>query len=82
MLAVCVSMPLKDQMTSLQKVALSTMIQVKANTPLDTEDLCLYFENEKSGGGEIVDDIKLFHDGRSAVLNFGSPEGNYICHTI
>jgi len=77
MLATCISTPFKDRMTSLEKVATATMIQVRAWTALDKEDLELYFESDRNGGGEIIGEIELFHQEQCAVIDFGKPEGSY-----
>ena len=80
MLTICTMLPLKDRMTSLLKVACTTMIQVRSQAALEAEDLVLYFESEKGGGSDIIGEVQLCHQDHCAVIDFGDSKGIYSLH--
>ena len=64
---ICVTKPLRGTMLSLQKVPQSTTIQVHNIGDVTEDMLTLFFENKRSGGGEVAnvqvcrkDDYALF----------------------
>ena len=66
---ICVAKPLRRTMLSLQKVPQSKTIQVHNIGDVTEDMLTLFFENKRSGGGEVTN-IQVCRKDDYAVLDF------------
>ena len=76
---ICVSKPLRGTMLSLQKVPQSKTIQVHNIGDVTEEMLTLFFENKRSGGGEVAN-IQVCRKDDYALIEFLESASKLIVH--
>lgn len=79
-LTVCTK-PLQGKMVSIQRLAVSTAIQVHNIGTQSEEALQLYFENRKSGGGDVVR-VEMYPDKGFAIVHFADKQGICIVYYV